>query len=265
MSHAATRATLITRFIWIIAHILIFAAILASTSDLRAALADRDVPPIVLAVFLAVLNLSLYVAVSLSDPGRVQPADASRGGSGGEGSGASAAARDATTAVSTPRSTSRRGERSPTARSAASRGGAAAAPDALEHLPSAGQPLSGGSSPRGGGGGGAAVATTGGAAGAAARYRISPGSGFSRVPVTDDADDAAFHDGGTVALGAAAAAAAARADGATQRLWVHVPVRSDRRPVHVRAAKACDSKWTCTCCEVDNRKLSATYIVHCGA
>jgi hypothetical protein len=43
------------------------------------------------------------------------------------------------------------------------------------------------------------------------------------LPVTDDADDDAFHDGGIKSLGMAAAG-----DVQLQRLQVHVPVRGPR-------------------------------------
>lgn len=68
---AARRATAITRSIWILAHLLILAAILSSPSDIREAIIRGDVLQIVLALVLIGTNVWLYTWVSVSNPGIV--------------------------------------------------------------------------------------------------------------------------------------------------------------------------------------------------
>jgi hypothetical protein len=68
---AARRATFITRSIWVLAHLLILAAILSAPSQIHQAILEGDSLPILLALILIGLNVWLYAWVSVSNPGVV--------------------------------------------------------------------------------------------------------------------------------------------------------------------------------------------------
>ena len=71
--HAAKRATLIARAIWVLAHVLILAAIVFSRSQVHHDFNAGRPGPIILAFFIIGINFWLYMWVSFSNPGVVQP------------------------------------------------------------------------------------------------------------------------------------------------------------------------------------------------
>lgn len=158
--HAARRMTLMTRSIWVLGHSLIGAAILMSPSKFRAAVEERQVVPLVVAIVLAAVNVALYIAVTVTDPGRVR-------------------------ANSCPTPSIAMGISSPVS----SIGGASertGGGGGLGSPPPPSDPLAGGPSPAAG-----VVGGFGGTAVGLSRW----GSGFKRVSATDDGEDEAFHDG----------------------------------------------------------------------
>jgi hypothetical protein len=76
---AASKATIITRTIWLLAHVLILAAVLSTHTDLRAEVNDLHYSTVVPSLLLVLLNFVLYIWVSLSDPGYVVPAEGPTG------------------------------------------------------------------------------------------------------------------------------------------------------------------------------------------
>jgi hypothetical protein len=174
--HAAQRMTLVTRTTWILGHTLIGAAILLSPSKLRAAVDERQPAPIATAIVLTVINLALYIAVSVTNPGRVRSNDCCTTSSLAFG-------------ISSPVS-SVGGASEQAAGGGGVRGSPPADPLAAGPAPASPSPAS----------------SLGGPAVSLSRWN----TGFRKVSKTDDGEDEAFHDG------VAQLASSSLPDGATE-------------------------------------------------
>eukprot|EP00892_Ulva_mutabilis_P005965 jgi/Ulvmu1/3740/UM173_0013.1 len=200
---AAKRATVIARAIWVLAHVLILAAIVFSRSQVHNDFDAGRPGPIVLAFFLVGINFWLYMWVSLSNPGVVRPpctcahsrtgcqhssaqsaqVQASVGSENAGATGTSTRSLGTTNVqATTPAATPPGSQWNPGSPTPNRRESYASATTSI-HTPTTWHT--------------ARVSAMDSPAGLAPFPHTSPHS-YGRVPVTDDTDDERFHDGGAI-------------------------------------------------------------------